>query len=166
MPLVTDWTGKVIQITSPDIDVDAQTLHDYIEDQMASARGSSEDDIINPQGKIEDPTSPGEASQIIIILNSPWQIQFWQGSGYTRIFGGKIIGGLNDQPMKATGAAGDITVLQSPVDGLTISEGGQIQPLDETTFHQYLDSSMKLAEILQYARNASDNAEQANLKLN
>jgi hypothetical protein len=130
MGLEIDWYLKLVKVTSPTVSVDGQTLHDFIEDQMASARGSSELDIIQPEGKIEDPTNPGIYSQIIMILNSPWQIQFWQGSGYTKIFGAKLVGGLSDQPMKATGAAGDITVLESPVDGLTVvTEGVDTQTL-------------------------------------
>lgn len=81
-------------------------------------------DIQDPQGKIEDPSQPGVFSQIILKIHPEWQIQFWGGSGYTRIFGAKIVGGLNDEPMKATGTGGDITVLESPVDGLAIATGG------------------------------------------
>jgi hypothetical protein len=124
MPLTIDYGNEIIGITSPTTSVDGQTLHDFIEDNMASPEGLLYDDILQPEGKIEDPTNPGIYSQIIIVLNSPWQIQFWQGSGYTRIYGAKIVGGLNDEPIKATGAAGDITVLESPVDGVTVATGG------------------------------------------
>jgi hypothetical protein len=118
-------------VTSPTTEVLAQTLHDFIEDEMAAPEGSSVDDIINPEGKIEDPANPGIFSQIIIILNSPWQVQFWGGSGYTRLYGGKIVGGLSDEVMKATGTAGDITVLESPVDGIyATSSGSNLSPQD------------------------------------
>jgi hypothetical protein len=121
--MVIDWNAYLIKILAPTVKVDAQTLHDFIEDQMATPIGMYYDPIIQPEGKIEDPTSPGIFSQIILVFNSPWQIQFWQGSGYTEIYGGKLVGGLNDQVMKATGYAGDITVLKSPVDGLTVATG-------------------------------------------
>lgn len=141
MPLVVDWANKLILVTAPDTSANAQDIHDFIEDQMHSPRGLTEDDILNPEGKIEDPTKPGEFSQIILVFNSPWQLQFWQGSGYTEIFGGKLVGGLNGEVIKATGAAGDITVLKSPVDGYAVAGSGG---MDEATFHQYLDSYMKL----------------------
>ena len=124
MGLAVDWFNQIIQVTSPTTSVSGQVLHDFIEDQMASPRGSSELAIIQPEGKIEDPTNPGIYSQIILVFNSPWQVQFWQGSGYTKIYGAKLVGGLSDQPIKATGAAGDITVLESPVDGVTVGGGG------------------------------------------
>lgn len=133
MPLVVDWTSNIIQVTSPTTDVDGQTLHDFIEDNMASARGSTVEDIIQPEGKIEDPSNPGVYSQIIIIVNSPWQIQFWQGSGYTRLYGAKVVGGLADEPFKATGTAGDITVLESPVDGVTVATSTSVLTPEDIT---------------------------------
>ncbi len=131
MPIVIDPGNQIVQITSPTTSVDAQVLHDAIEDWMATPEGMLYDAIIQPEGKIEDPVNPGIFSQIIIILNSPWQIQFWGGSGYTRIYGGKLVGGLSDQPIKATGTAGDITVLESPVDGLTVVSGSGITEQDK-----------------------------------
>ncbi len=126
-----DWFNKLVLVTSPTTDADSQVMHDFIEDQMAAPIGMISDganpsffgDILKPEGKIEDPTNPGVFSQIILILNSEWQIQFYAGSGYTRIFGAKIVGGVGDEPFKATGTAGDITVLESPVDGLVVATG-------------------------------------------
>ena len=146
MPLSIDAFNKLILITSPTTEVDAQEIADFVEDYMASPLGALVDgvwpgfagqgDIIDPQGKIEDPGNLGVFSQIIIALHPQWQMQFWGGSGYTRIFGGKFVGGVGDQPMKATGTAGDITVLESPVDGVTVASGsgldaGQNTKLDE-----------------------------------
>jgi hypothetical protein len=130
MPLLIDAFNKLVKVTSPTTAVDAQTLHDFVEDYLASPVGMVNDgqwpgspaqrgDILKPEGKIEDPSNPGVFSQIILILHPQWQIQFWGGSGYTRIFGGKIVGGVADQPLLATGTAGDISVLESPVDGIT-----------------------------------------------
>ena len=134
MALSLNYFDKIIAITSPTTEVDAQVLHDFIEDGMASPVGLLSDgandsffgDILKPEGKIEDENNPGIFSQIILVLNPEWQIQYWQNSGYTRIFGGKIVGGVSGQPMKATGAAGDITVLESPVDGLVVTTGSAL----------------------------------------
>jgi|GEM_PF-5701593 len=141
MALKLDYFNKTIAITAPTTAVDAQSLHDFTEDQMASPVGLVSDgsidgffgDVLKPEGKIEDENNPGIFSQIILVLNPEWQIQFWQGSGYTRIFGGKIVGGVGGQPMKASGAAGDITVMESPVDGLTVAtDSGGITEQDKT----------------------------------
>ncbi len=126
MPLAIDWYNQIVQITSPTTEMDGQTLHDFIEDQLAAPEGLLYGDIIQPEGKIDNPADPGVYSQIIIIINSPWQVQFWGGSGYTRIYGAKIVGGLADEPVKATGTAGDLTVLESPVDGVAIAGGSAL----------------------------------------
>lgn len=142
MPLQIDAFNKLVKITSPTTSVDAQELHDFIEDYLASPVGMVNDgvwpgspaqrgDIQKPEGKIEDTSNPGVFSQIILIIHPQWQIQFWGGSGYTRIFGGKIIGGVADEPMLATGTAGDITVLESPVDGLTVVSGSGVTQQDK-----------------------------------
>jgi len=162
MPLVIDWDNSIISITSPTVSVDMQTLHDFIEDEMATPQGLSHADIIVPQGKIEDPSNPGIFSQIIVILSSLWQIQFWQGSGYTRIYGGKLVGGVSNQPLKATGHAGDITVLESPVDGVTVatSSGTLLTPeqdamLTEMWQLQGLDANNPMT-VTKTARTAGD----------
>jgi len=131
MGLAIDWYGSIIEVTSPTTDVDAQTLHDFIEDEMAAPVGLQHSAILKPEGKIEDEANPGIFSQIILIFNNPWQIQFWSGSGYTRIYGGKLTSVRPDnQVVKATGGAGDITVLESPVDGLTVATAGLLQQSD------------------------------------
>ena len=141
MPLSIDSFNKLILVTSPTTDVDAQTLADFIEDFMVTPVGlltdgvwpgfAGQGDIQDPQGKIEDPSQPGVFSQIILSIHPEWQIQFWGGSGYTRIFGGKLVGGVGDEPMLATGTACDITVLESPVDGLVVATGSGVTQGDK-----------------------------------
>ena len=164
MPIVIDAFQKLVLFTSPTVTVDAQTLHDTIEDYMASPVGLVSDgtwpqrgDILLPEGKIEDPSQPGVFSQIIIILNPEWQLQFFGGSGYTRIFGGKIVGGVGDEPMKATGTAGDITVLESPVDGLTVVSGSGVTQQDKDDieaqiFAHLMENSETFAEQVRLMR--------------
>lgn len=143
MPLQIDAFNKLILVTSPTTEVDAQTLHDFVEDYMATPVGMANDgqwpgstsnrgDILKPEGKIEDENNPGQYSQIILIMHPQWQIQFWQGSGYSRVYGGKIVGGVSGQPLKATGAAGDISVLESPVDGVTVVSGSGLSAEQDT----------------------------------
>tara|TARA_R110000772_G_C13310328_1_gene440487 strand:+ start:3745 stop:4239 length:495 start_codon:yes stop_codon:yes gene_type:complete len=164
MPIVLDYVNELILITAPTTEVDGQTLHDYVQDEAASPIGSlhpyiNQDDpqndteILYPDGKIEDSNNPGVFSQIILRLNARWQIQFWGGSGYTRIFGAKFVGGVIGQVMKATGVGGDITVLESPVDGTIVANSGTW-------------SATEKDQSLAWARKASDNAEQVNKKVN
>lgn len=156
MSFYVDHNAHLIRIESPVTEVSAQDLHDFIEDYMAHPGGIVDDDILSPEGKIEDPNQPGVYSQIIIVLNALWQIQFWPGSGYTRIYGGKIVGGLNDQPMKATGAAGDITVLESPVDGVTVAVDsgsgvtpGDVNDIAAAVWQEVMEAGYSYQQILQ-----------------
>lgn len=153
MPLSIDAFNKLILVTSPTTEVDLQTLHDFVEDYMASPVGMANDgqwpgnvpfrgDILKPEGKIEDPSNPGVFSQIILILHAQWQVQFWPGSGYTRLFGGKLVGGVSDQPIKATGTAGDITVLESPVDGVTVAVGSGVTQQDKDDIEDQIFSRL------------------------
>lgn len=163
MPLLIDSPNQLIKVTSPTTSVDAQTLADFIEDYMATPEGlltdgtwpgfAGQGDIQDPQGKIEDPAQPGVFSQIIIQIHPEWQIQFWGGSGYTRIFGAKIVGGVADEPMKATGTAGDITVLESPVDGLTVVSGsgvtqGDKDDIEDQIFARLVESGYTFEELV------------------
>jgi len=141
MGLVIDWYAQRILVTSPTTEVSMQTLHDFIEDEMASPVGLQHGDILQPEGKIEDPSNPGIFSQIIVVLHSPWQVQFWGGSGYSRIYGGKLVGGLADEPIKATGTAGDITVLESPVDGVTVTIGSGLSSDEHDMLEDMADFS-------------------------
>lgn len=151
MPLEIDYFAKLVKITTPTVAVLGNDLADFIEDQMASPVGLLSDgdtalkgDIIDPLGKIEDPTNPGVFTQIVIILNSEWQIQFFGGSGYTQISGAKIVGGVSDEVIKATGTAGDVTVLISPVDGAIVAVGSgldagqdaKLTAIDTATIYQ------------------------------
>jgi len=142
MPIALDYVNELILITSPTTEVDGQTLHDFVQDQGVTPEGSlhpyidqadvnADTEILYPDGKIEDPGNPGIFSQIILRLNARWQIQFWGSSGYTRIYGAKFVGGVAGQVMKATGTAGDITVLESPVDGVTVAVGSGVTEQDK-----------------------------------
>jgi hypothetical protein len=135
-------------------------LHDFTQDYLVTPRGMVEDgtwdakgEILKPEGKIEDPSQPGVFSQIILILSPQWQIQFWGGSGYTRIFGAKIVGGVGDEPMKATGTAGDITVLESPVDGLVVATGsgvtqGDKDDIENQIFARLIETGFNFEQVM------------------
>jgi hypothetical protein len=172
MPLLIDSFNKILSLTSPTTDYDLQTLHDEVQDFLASPIGAIEDgvaaqwdakgEIFKPEGKIEDPTNPGVFSQIILLLNPEWQIQFWPNSGYTRIFGGKLVGGVGDEPFKATGAAGDITVLESPVDGVTVAVGSGLditQANQLETIHKLLGLDKAVTITITPSNISSDDAD-------
>jgi len=139
MPLQLDYFNKLVLVTSPDTTATVQAISDFIEDQMAAPEGMLSDgvnwdfrgDVARPEGKLEDANNPGVFTQIILQINPDWQVQFWGGSGYTTIRGGKVIGGLNGEVIKATGTAGDVTVLETQVDGTFVATSSGITEQDK-----------------------------------
>lgn len=124
MGLSIDYGTKIISITSPQTDLTLQELVDFVEDEdarpvnLSQPSGTDAGIAKDMVGKFDK--GGGIKSEIILELNSPWQIQFWPGSGLTTVRGGSLVGGLGGVPIKATGAAGDITLWQIPVDGTLI----------------------------------------------
>jgi len=134
MPLKLDYVNHLVLITSPTLQVSGQTLHDFIQDEAVTPVGllhpdtgladvNADTEIIYPDGKIEDPGNPGVFSQIILRFNVLWQVQFFGGSGFTRLFGAKFVGGVGGEVIKASGTAGDVTVMESQVDGIVTRSG-------------------------------------------
>jgi len=126
MGLVFDYAAHLILVTSPQTLLLCQDLADAISDEEATPWGIAQpgDDtpgIADMVGKFDK--GGGVYSEIIVSLYSPWQVQFWGGSGVTTIRGGSLLGGLSGIPVKATGTAGDITILNAPVDGVLIQTG-------------------------------------------
>jgi len=151
MPFQLDYFNKLFLITNPDTTATVQAIADYIEDQMASPVGMLSDgvnwdfrgDVARPEGKLEDANNPGVFTQIILQFNPDWQVQFWGGSGYTSIRGGKLIGGLGGEVIKATGTAGDVTVLETQVDGTFVAAGSGLSALQETQLEELHQSAFR-----------------------
>lgn len=128
MGIAFDYYTHIISVTNPQTLLLCQELGNVIFEEEGTPWGMCQPDNDDPGiadmvGKFDK--GGGVYSEIIITLYSPWQVQFWGGSGVTTIRGGSLLGGLGSQPMKATGTAGDITLLQRPVDGtLAVAETG------------------------------------------
>ena len=61
MPLSIDTFNKLILVTSPTTEVDAQTLHDFVEDFMASPEGLLNDGTWSLKGEILAPEGSGRS---------------------------------------------------------------------------------------------------------
>jgi len=156
MPFQLDYFNKLLLITSPDVTATVQAIADFIEDEMAAPVGLVSDgvnwdfkgDVARPEGKLEDANNPGVFTQIILQFNPDWQVQFWGGSGYTTIRGGKLIGGLSGEVMKATGTAGDITVLETQVDGTVVVSGSGLSAPQAAELTLAADNSVYQNKII------------------
>ena len=65
MAILIDYVNELLLFTSPTVEVDGQTLHDYVQDESASPVGmgqpwidqadpQDDTEILYPDGKIED----------------------------------------------------------------------------------------------------------------
>jgi len=150
MPFILDYDNKILQITTPDNNVKGQDLHDFVEDEGATPYGMAYPDdgtypewqgILRPEGKIDvDPITPGvKFSQIILLIHPLWQIQFYSGSGVSRLTEATIVGGVSNNPVKASGNGADITYFVSPVDGaVVVTTGGSLSVADLDNIAEYV----------------------------
>lgn len=122
MAIILDVLSHIIQITTPTTTVIIQDLVDVIRDWEDELPNISYNKVIDAVGKAN--LGSGITTGIIVSLNSEWQIQFFGGSGYTVIRGGTLIGGVGDEPVKATGTANDLTIQIQPTDATIVPGTG------------------------------------------
>ena len=134
MGISFDYFTSIIAVTSPQVTLTMQELADTIEDECSTPWGmnypvSALPGIAEIAGKFDK--GGGKYSEIIVKLYSPWQVQFWGGSGVSKTEGGSLLGGLGDVPVKATGTAGDITLVSQPLDGTLVISGSGVTEQDK-----------------------------------
>lgn len=138
MAIVLNQLTKVISITAPQVQVGVQELVNEIRDFEDELPNLAHPKIIDAVGKAD--LGGGVYTGIVLSLNTDWQIQFYQGSGVSVVDGGTIVGGVGDIPIKATGAAGDITILQNPVNS-TITSGSGVPAPTVQEIRQEMDAN-------------------------
>lgn len=134
MGISFNYFTNIISVTSPQTTLTMQELADAIADEEATPWGMNYPlDDVPGIAEIAGKFSKGGVlySEIIVQLYTPWQVQFWGGSGVTKTSGGSLLGGLGDVPVKATGTAGDITLVSQPTDGTLIVSGSGVTEQDK-----------------------------------
>lgn len=122
MGISLDVLTKTISVTSPTTSVTIQELVDAVRDWEDELCNMTYNKVIDAVGKAD--LGGNVTTGIVVSLNSEWQIQFWGGSGLTKISGGTIVGGVGGESVKATGTAGDLTIVQTPVNTTIVSTSG------------------------------------------
>ena len=100
MALVFNYYTQIIDVTSPQTDIDAQDLINEIRNAEDNWIGMAYPKIAEATGK--DDLGGGVITGITIYLYPDWQIRFWEGSYTARITGGNLIGGKDDDPVAMT----------------------------------------------------------------
>lgn len=120
MAYVFDFQNTLIEITSPQADVDIQELIDEIRTVEASAQGIAYPRIANAAGK--ESLGAGVEVGITVELLNGWQLHFWSGSYTATIAGGNLVGGPAGDPIAYT--AGVQVVLIQSAAATIVSTGG------------------------------------------
>jgi len=127
MAYVFDFQNTLIEITSPQTDVDIQELINEIRTVEASVQGIAYPRIANAAGK-ESLGAGVEVGITVELLNS-WQLHFWAGSYTATIAGGNLVGGLAGDPVAYT-AGVQVVLIQSAASTI-VSTGGSALTQEE-----------------------------------
>lgn len=131
MPISFDALTKIISITTPTAEATAQELVDACRDWEDELPNMTYEKVVDAVGKAD--LGGGVTTGIVMTLSDAWQIQFWGGSGVSKVTGGTIVGGVGGEPIKATGTAGDLTIQIQPTDAtITTANTDAIQAKTDT----------------------------------
>jgi hypothetical protein len=127
MAYVFDFQNTLIEITSPQTDVDIQELIDEIRTVESSAQGIAYPRIANAAGK--ESLGAGVEVGITVELLNGWQLHFWAGSYTATIAGGNLVGGPAGDPIAYT-AGVQVVLIQSAASTI-VSTGGSALTQEE-----------------------------------
>lgn len=115
MAYVFDFEAQIIDITSPQQDVEMQDLLNAIREAEYSWLGMAYPKIADATGK--DSLGGGVTTGITVTLYPDWQLRFWQGNYTANITGGNLVGGKNGEPVAYT-AGVQVLLVQSAASTL------------------------------------------------
>ena len=127
MAYVFDFQNTLIEITSPQTDVDIQELIDEIRTAEATTEGMAYAKIANAAGK--ESLGPGITVGITVELQNGWQLHFWEGAYVATIAGGNLVGGPAGNPVAYTNDV-QVVLVQS-ANATIVSTGGSALTQEE-----------------------------------
>lgn len=127
MAYVFDFQNTLIEITSPQTDVNIQELIDEIRTVEANTQGIAYSRIADASGK--ESLGAGVTVGITVELQNGWQLHFWEGSYTATITGGNLVGGPAGDPVAYS--AGVQVVLVQSAAATIVSTGGSALTTEE-----------------------------------
>lgn len=121
MGYLFNYYTQIIDITSPQVEVQIQELVNEIRNAEFDQYGLAYPKICDASGK--ENLGGGVITGITLYLYPNWQIRFWEGNYQATVRGGNIIGGLNDMPFAYVPGV-QIQVIQSASSTLVYGTGG------------------------------------------
>lgn len=110
MSYTFDFDNQIIDVVSPQSEVDVSDLYDEIKVAQASELGVLYGRIAEGSGKVE----LGEGVQVglTVKLLGDWQLRFWEGNYIAKVTGGNLVGGPDSDPI-AYSAGVQVLLIQS-----------------------------------------------------
>lgn len=129
MGISLDAPSRIISVTSPTTVVTIAELVTAIrnwEDELSSLTYPH---VIDTDGKTD--LKGGKYTAITLTISSMWQVQFWNGVTLGITQEGNLVGGVGDEPIKATGGM-DTIIVNNEVGGVIIVSGSGVTDQDKT----------------------------------
>jgi hypothetical protein len=123
MAYVFDFQNTLIEITSPQTDVDIQELIDEIRTVEATTQGIAYPRIADASGK--ESLSAGVSVGITVELQNGWQLHFWEGAYTATVTGGNLVGGPAGDPV-AYSAGVQVVLVQSAASTIVATGGSAL----------------------------------------
>lgn len=140
MAFTFDFTNSIIEVLSPQTDVDIQDLIDDIRAAEASEEGITYDQIASGSGK---ESLGGDVSVgLTVALLGDWQLHFWPGNYIAKVAGGNLVGGHGGDPIAYS--AGVQTLLIQSAASTIVSTGEGVSAADRAILEAARDEA-KLA---------------------
>lgn len=121
MAFIFNYHTQIIDVESPQVDVEIQHLVNAIRSAEFDHIGMAYPKICEASGKAD--LGGGVVTGITLYLYPNWQIRFWEGEYQATVRGGNIMGGYNDQPFAYVPGV-QIQVIQSASSTLVYGTGG------------------------------------------
>ena len=131
MAYVFDFQNTLIEITSPQTDVDIQELIDEIRTVEATTQGIAYPRIADASGK--ESLSAGVNVGITVELQNGWQLHFWEGAYTATVTGGNLVGGPAGDPV-AYSAGVQVVLVQSAASTIVSAGSGLSQEEHDELF--------------------------------
>ncbi|MEN8252801.1 MAG: hypothetical protein ABFQ62_00270 [Patescibacteria group bacterium] len=142
MAYTFDHINQIIDVVSPQVDVDVQDLFNAIREEEQSIRGMAFPRICDATGK--DDLGGGVTTGITLTLDPDWQLRFWSGSYTASIVGGNLVGGhTTDGPVAYT-AGVQVKLIQSAASTL-VTGGSALTTAEHDKLMTGLDTSVPAA---------------------
>lgn len=161
-----DGPNKIINLTVGTTTVSVRDLWSRWIDWLLTSDNSKYEICFTNTGADDIDATEGTKIPVYLFLRNGWKIKPQEANHTLKVSDGVLIVFGGGDPFINT--IGNFIVrinYQQPVQAISYTSSGGDGGVNQSAMHEYFDNYAKFEETKQYSKKASDNAEQANLKL-